>query len=104
MSANFGQPPMVSCFNWAINQVCEDGQNETLHDIRNQLIIQRFCHRATITMTSHTADPIGLPSDNEFGVIMNMLEDDLNTLTSQFNGILSSKLCLPSKIASQLIV
>jgi hypothetical protein len=83
---------MVSCFNWAADRSCDDvGQHPGLFEIRNHLIIQRFCYRATLAMTSNAADPIGLPRENEFGVIMNMLEDELNTLSSKLNGTLSSK-------------
>lgn len=84
MTANVGNPPNTSCFNWAIDRSCEVGNAHSLsNNLRHHLMIQRLSHRLTVAMTSNAADPLGLPSADQQGTIMRVFEHELQVLEAE---------------------
>jgi len=80
----------MASVDWSIDRACEIGNQYTLpDDMRYHLILSRFCDRVTRIMSGNTANPLGMPEDGERVLLMNVLEEDLNTLEAQFNGKLS---------------
>lgn len=90
MAAHQGAPPLMGCFDWSIDRACELGNPYTLpDDMRYHLILLRFCDRVTRIMSGNNSSPLGMPADGERVLLMNILEEDLNTLEAQFDGKLS---------------
>ena len=90
MSAFQGAPPLLGCFDWSIDRACEIGNHYTLpDDMRYHLILVKFCDRVTKIMSGNLSSPLGMPADGERVLLMNVLEDDLDTLEAQFSGKLS---------------
>jgi hypothetical protein len=90
MSANQGAPPLLGCFDWSIDRACEIGNPYTLpDDMRYHLILLRFCDRVSKIMSGNNSSPLGMPADGERMLLMNVLEEDLNTLEAQFSGRIS---------------
>lgn len=90
MSAVQGAPPLLGCFDWSIDRACELGNANTLpDDMRYHLILMRFCDRVTKMMSGDNSSPLGMPADCERGLLMNVLEEELNTLEAHFRGKLS---------------
>jgi hypothetical protein len=90
MSAFQGAPPLLGCFDWSIDRACEIGNHYTLPDnMRYHLILVKFCDRVTKIMSGNNSSPLGMPADGERVLLMNVLEDDLDTLEAQFSGKLS---------------
>jgi hypothetical protein len=104
MSAHQGTPPLMGCFEWSIDRACEVGNSYTLPDsMRYHLILLRFCDRVTKIMSDNNASPLGMPPDSERVLLMNVLEEDLNTLEAQFDGKLSRESLLLLGISHLLI-
>ena len=55
-------------------------------------------------MSGNNASPLGMPPDSERVLLMNVLEEDLNTLEVQFDGKLSRESLLLLGISHLLIV
>lgn len=98
MTLVFGYPPILSHFDWTMERACEVGNSHTLSDgLRYRLMILKFCHRVSTVMSSNNANSLGLPSENEHFLIMNLLEREFSELEGQLAKKLSSK----SPIVSQ---
>jgi len=83
---------MTSCFDWSIDRACEPGNPYSLPDgMRHHLIIQRFSHRINSIMSGNASDPLGLPSDSERYMMMNLLNKELDMMEAKFQHQLSSK-------------
>jgi hypothetical protein len=96
MSAAQGAPPLMGCFDWSTDRACEIGNPNTLpDDMRYHLIFLRFCDRVTKIMSGDNSSPLGMPADGERVLLMNVLEEDLNTLEAQFRGKLSRECQIP---------
>ncbi|KAE9369652.1 hypothetical protein N431DRAFT_427821 [Stipitochalara longipes BDJ] len=90
MSAHQGAPPQMAGIDWSIDRACEVGNQYTLpDDMRYHLILSRFCDRVTRIMSGNNASPLGMPADGDRVLLMNVLEQDLNTIEAQFDGKLS---------------
>jgi hypothetical protein len=87
---NVGYPPIGCCFDWSIERACEAGNVYSVSDdLRYHLIIQKFCFRTTKAMSDNISDPLGLPTDEQWSIVMKMLEHELVVLEGQLNGRLS---------------
>ena len=87
----------MASVDWSIGRACEIGNQYTLpDDMRYHLILSRFCDRVTRIMSGNNASPLGMPEDGERVLLMNVLEEDLNTIEAQFSGKLSRELNFPS--------
>jgi hypothetical protein len=95
MSAHQGAPPQMACIDWSIDRACEIGNQYSLpDDMRYHLMMSRFCDRVTKIMSGNNASQLGMPADGDRVLLMNVLEEDLNTMEAQFAGKLSRKLHL----------
>jgi hypothetical protein len=77
-------------FGWTITRCCEDrtiyGLSESLY---HHLLIAKFGDRIRLCMSGNCSDRIGLPNLSERGVVMTMLERDLNELTLRIGSNIS---------------
>jgi hypothetical protein len=75
-----GQQPLLT-YDWAIDRACELGSIYTLpDDLRYSLIIQRFSYRISQVMSENRESLTGLPTENEIGKLLAMLEAELGEL------------------------
>lgn len=82
---NCGYPSAMSCFDWSIDRACETGNPYSLpDDLRFHLIVQRFCHRITKAMSGNVSHQLGLPSENERYILINLLETEIDSAEGQF--------------------
>ncbi len=87
----------MGCFDWSIDRACEVGNPYTLpEDMRYHLIFLRFCNKVTKIMSGNNSSSLGIPADSERVLLMNLLEEELNTLEAESNEKLSRKLPLPN--------
>ena len=91
MTTNSGYPPVISCFDWTLDRGCETGNPLTLSDgLRHHLIVRRYCNRVISLMSSNVSDQLSLPSANEYFLLLNLLEHDLDVIKVQLEADLSS--------------
>lgn len=91
MTLNFGYPPML-WHEWAMDRACEAGSIYSLpDDLRRLLMVQRFSYRVAKAMSNNSSDSLGLPSENENSLIMDILTRDLDNIEGHFGEGASSK-------------
>ncbi|OBT86403.1 hypothetical protein VE02_05264 [Pseudogymnoascus sp. 03VT05] len=90
ITADFGHGSAGPCFDWAIDQACDNGLGTySLPDeIRHCLIIQRFCYRVTKAMMTG-ANSTGLPLEHDRYLQLMLLEEELNVIEQQLGSQLS---------------
>jgi hypothetical protein len=87
---NFGHNSLTN-FGWATDRACEVGNEHTVPEpLRQHLIIQRFSNKVGQYFGGTRSDPLGLPSEGELHVLMNVFEQELDTIEAGF-GDVSSK-------------
>lgn len=102
VTANLGIPPVLNCFDWALDRACEVGNRHSLPvELRHHLILQRFSHRVTKIFSGNRADPVGYPAEAEWALLTQMLEEDLSSIEAEILPRINSRRC-NNVVGSQL--